>query len=166
MGEFRIGRSHAKHSYPDTPRAAVAAYARNFAQGPAALTSIVAGGTQLPWAVIESGAPAGVHVPITPRVTGKIRLIAAITIQSDGEGADIVQVQAQINDITIATPLVQSTVIAGGFGAIPFVLDIPALLPIGSQLDISLLVTDADGGTSLTVQSSTLDIQELPLATG
>ena len=34
MGEFRIGRRFAQHSYPDGPRALSAAFASNFAFGP------------------------------------------------------------------------------------------------------------------------------------
>ena len=173
MGEFRIGRTFARHSYPDTPRAGgLAALARNFAQGPGGdtATPITAAGILVPWATIESGAPPGVSVPITPAVTGRVRISAVLTILNASGASAIVSVQAQTTAGLIAFPLVQATVDASvgevdGFEAVPFLLDF--LAPVGVVDNIQLFVTaSADGALFLTLQSSTIDVQELLLATG
>lgn len=53
MGEFRIGRKFASHSYPDTRAATTVPYARNFAVGPGTVTDVTVG-TPVPWGVIEA----------------------------------------------------------------------------------------------------------------
>jgi len=56
MGEFRIGRTRAQHSYPEAQRggAGVLSLARNFAQAEKVTVPISDAGTQIPWGFIES----------------------------------------------------------------------------------------------------------------
>lgn len=166
---FRVGRKSAQHSYPTSPGAAggAAAFARNFAQGPSVDTAVADGaGTQIPWAFIESGAAPGVHVPITPQVTGRVRIVGVFAIVSVDEASVNIHFTVQIDDVTHATPVVSATVPASGLATVPFLVDIP-VLPVGTTSNISILATASDSpGLSLAELSSTLDIQELPAATG
>jgi hypothetical protein len=172
MGEFRIGRRFAQHSYPESRQNTTVPFARNFAQGPADLTPITMAGIQVPWDVIESGAPPGADVPIVPQATGRVRLIASLTIGNTGEGSETAVVRAQTNGMLIDFPQSGMTIPGGGVGTIPYVLDIgpgsvshPIPLAVGSPTDIELFVTaTSDGVLSLAPNSSTLDIQELPVS--
>lgn len=86
MGEFRIGRKHARHVYPDNSRAAaLALFARNFASGPAENTTISGGGIQIPWNAVESPikftiAPNGITVSIVGDVRDSFANTNSVTI--------------------------------------------------------------------------------------
>jgi hypothetical protein len=168
MGEFRIGRRFAQHTYPDTPRGGGAlAFARNFAMGPATPTTITTGGVQVPWDFIESGAPSGVNVPITPRVTGRMLFSGVVQVTNNDDAPVTVQVQIQVNDATELVPLVQETVDANGEAAIAFEIMYIASLPVGVTAQIQLLVTStADVDVVLSTDNSTLEIEEKSFATG
>src|SRR5512147_2902491 len=166
MGEFRIGRKYAQHSYPESRRDTTVPYAGNFAQGPTDNTAISSGGTQIPWTVIASGAPAGVDIPITPKSSGRIRLVGQVVVDNISEGNATVSVQAQVDGVTISTPSSQtefSTDIT--IDTVPFVLDLT--LPVGVLANIQLLVTaSGNDELELTAACSTLDISEIPAPTG
>lgn len=169
MGEFRIGRSHAKHSYPDTPRAGgLAAFARNYAQSDTT-TPVASTGTQVPWDTIESGAAAGVDVPITPHVTGRVRIIAMVVIANVTGAQRLIEVQAQVGGVTVPNVTAIASVDGepeGGeaFETVTLLLD-TSLLPVGSASNVEILLT-ADSDNALEVVNATIDIQELPAATG
>lgn len=169
MTEF-VGRTGSRrlYSYPDTPRGLNAAsFARNAAIGPDTdPVDISDAGTQVPWAFIESGAPAGVNIPITPRATGRVLISGVLSIANTAEGALDVQVQIQVDGSTITFPLLEKTTIpAGGFGTLPIVA-VPPLMTVGTAKNISILVTASAEGLQLSPESSELNIQEVPLATG
>lgn len=168
MGEFRIGRKYAQHSYPDTPRGAGAlSLARNFAIGPNAPTTITTGGVQVPWDIIESGASPGVHVPITPRVTGRMLFSGVIQVSNNDDAPVDISVQVQVQDSTLLVPLVQQTVPADGEAAIAFEILSLALFTVGVARNISVLVTaSANVDVVLTTDNSTLEIEEKSFATG
>jgi hypothetical protein len=168
MGEFRIGRRYAQHTYPDTPRGAGAlSFARNFAEGPGTPTTIDTSGVQVPWAFIESGDPVGVNVPITPRVTGRILFSGVVQVTNNDAAPVTVQVQIQVNGSTLLVPLVQETVDANGEAAIAFEILSLALLPVGVTAQIQLQVTaTADVDVVLSTNNTTLEIEEKPFATG
>lgn len=170
MGEFRIGRKNAQHFYPDTPRggSGALAFARNFAMGPGNLTPVataVDGGTQIPWDFIESGAPLSVNAPITPRVTGRILFSGVVVVKNSTLTPVTVTVQVQVNGSTLLVPLVQETVDASGFAALPFEILSEALFAIGVTRNIQVFVTaSASNSVNLDVDSSTIEIQEMPFA--
>lgn len=175
MSEF-IGRtgSHRVYSYPDRRGGNPAElFARNFAAGPLLDTDIETGeGTPVPWAVIESGAPAGINVPITPRSTGRIRISGAITVKSVVGVATVSLFVQTFDGVTVSTlpiPLLEeNTISAAGFEVIPFLTENigGALLPIGVPTSIRILLIASESGLSLLSLSSTIDIQEVLAATG
>jgi hypothetical protein len=160
MGEFRIGRKFAQHSYPES-RFGDGAFARNFASGPPTgegPTPIVTTGTPVSWETIESGAPPGVNVPITPHVTGRIRIIATIVVASVA-GAGLVGIGAVIDGTPISTPQSFSAVVALGVVTVSFVLDVA--VGFGPHTVQIRAVAGADNVLVLQPHDSTLDIQEL-----
>jgi hypothetical protein len=169
MGEFRIGRKYAHHFYPDTPRGAGAlSLARNFAMGPGDATDVVTsgdGGTQIPWDFIESDAALGVDAPITPRVTGQILFKGVIVFKNNSLSPVNVTAQVEVNDLAIAPPVVEETVAANGLAAVPFEVLIDTPLALGITANIQVIVTaSTNGAVTLTVDSSTIEIEEVPFA--
>ena len=166
MGEFRIGRRYAQHSYPDAPRVpTLAPLARNFATGPKVGTAVAAAGTQVPWNSIDFG-PDGVDVQITPQTTGLVRVSAVIAVGNSDVAQRNVQVQVQIGNVTVPLPVSdQVTVAANGLEAIPFLIELS--LPVGVPSQIQILVTaEVDGQISLSQESSSMELQEVSIATG
>jgi len=171
MGEFRIGRKFASHSYPESRAATTVPFARNFATGPtlfAAPPDVQTTGTQVPWNVIESGAPPGFDVPITPKSTGRIRITGVVAVKNSTMSPVLVTVLVQLNGANEFNPLFLSAVVdSEGAVAIPIVAELSALLAPGVQRLIEFFVfASADGAISLTVESSSIDVQEVPFATG
>jgi hypothetical protein len=182
MGEFRIGRTFARHSYPDTPRGGGAfAFARNFAKGPGTegAQPITDTGTQILWGTIDVPAtpPNSANVAITPHVTGVVRVHGVVSVQNTSGADAVVTVQVRVNGVTVSTPAPETTVRAAnssaedenGFAAIPFLAELTATegLVIGTYAEIQILVTAiTNGSLGLTVNDSTLEVQEVPVSTG
>lgn len=200
MGEFRIGRTRAQHSYPENPRAAaLGLFARNFASGPEDPTQLAVaqgdgamGGTQIFWGVIGAGTAPSVNVTITPRVTGLIRVSGVVTVGKAVAFPVNILVQVQLGvdggvsplggrmpvplletstlDAAIATGLPPPIPADLGSLAIPIYIPIlPVVLAIGVTRTIQIVVSvlSAGGtGTSLILGSSTIEVQEVPAATG
>lgn len=176
MGGFRIGRKHAQHTYPDTPRAAVAAFARNSAVGPAGgPQGIILSGTPVPWSGIASGAATPTpDVPITPKVTGVVRIIFTVVVENVSNTDEDVGVAVQVNGVTKNTfseevPGTKSGVtgivtISGVVDLEPPIAGTP--LPVGVTSNIEIVLTAGTDSESLQLDNATLDIQELPAATG
>jgi len=167
---FRIGRAYARHVYDERRGGGSAAspFARNFAAGPTLTTSIAAGGgTQIPWEVIDSGAPAGVDVPITPQSTGVVRISGVISLKNSTGSAVAAQVEVQVNDVSLTFPNAENaTVDADGFEAIPFLAEATGLT-IGVTVNVQILViAGGSDAISAVAESSTLDVQEVAVATG
>lgn len=171
MSEF-VGRtgSHRVYSYPDRRGGNPAAlFARNFAGGPTLDTEIADGaGTQVPWAVIESGAPASVNVPITPRSTRIILISGVIVVKSSSASTSSITLFVEIDGASTLIPdLERNTISAFGFEAIPFLTENSAFLPIGVLANISIrLIASAAGALVFSSLSSTINIQEVLAATG
>jgi hypothetical protein len=165
---FRIGRKHAQHTYPENRGGAAAAlFARNFAEGPLINTTITDGGIQIPWAFVESGAPAGVNVPITPRSSGILRISGVIVIASTAEVDRVVSLVVQVNGASMSVPLTEAnTVTAGGFEVVAFATETLAL-PIGPTYNVQIFL-NASAPDELLVEarSSTIEVQEILAATG
>lgn len=183
MGEFRIGRSRAQHSYPETRRNTTLQFARNFAAGPGETTDVasgngITGGTQIPWAIIESVGvvfpPGVVDVPITPRITGIIQITGVVEVKSSAPAIVLVQVQLGVDGGALpaggrsSVPLLETVTVDAGGEAIPILVDLPAILAIGVTRTIQIVVSDILGAGTviLALESSTLDVQEVPAATG
>jgi hypothetical protein len=171
MGEFRIGFKYARHSYPDPPRGggvSPTSFARNFAVGPATDTDISITGTDVPWSAIDVGAP-GVNVPITPIATG-IAVISGVLTVKNTSGSDtlIVVVGVAVNNVLLAFPLAESTVIPiNSTLAIPFLAEATGLaLNAASNVQIVVTTPDQDGVGQIVGESSSVDVQEVAAATG
>lgn len=174
MTEFvghAIGTRH--YSYPETPRGAGAlAFARNVAGGPAGEvpTDIaVSPGTQVPWSGIAVGTAPSVNVPITPKVTGHLRITGVLTIVNVSGTPRLVLVQLQIGGVTpvLIPEIEQPTIPAGDIVAVPILFETaPPQTPIGTTSNIQILLTASGAGLGLVQLSSILDIQEVGLETG
>lgn len=168
MGEFRIGRKHARHSYPDTRGGgAGGVFSRNFASGPATETDITVDGVQLPWNAVDVGTP-GADVQITPNVTGIVQIDGVITMKNHSSGIVIVNIQAQVGSLGLLIPLAEAVSMpANALAAIPVLTEFSA--PIGVAALVQILVESADAGgneISIVMESSTLSLQEVSAATG
>jgi hypothetical protein len=173
MGEFRIGRTFARHSYPDTPRGASAAFARNSAFGPNSppLSVDPVAGTLITWQSIEVGTIGGTVVPITPKVTGIVRVIVNVVFENAG-AADVVGVDLLVNGATTGTTesTIDSSSEAGhAFITVPWLVDFAGgfKLPVGATYNLEVKVAQLHGsGTISVIGVTSIDIQELPAATG
>jgi hypothetical protein len=167
MGEFRIGRAYAKHSYPESRQNTTVPLARNFAVGPATTTAVTTGGTPVPWSSIESGAPAGVNVPLTPLSSGIIELTGVIEVDNGTESPVVVQVQTALSGPILGLPVNEKVTVQPGFAAIPIVTEWLAALPLGTTVDFQVIVTAASNGAiTLVAGSSSFRVKEVPPATG
>jgi len=166
MGEFRIGRRHASHSYPDTGSKASPPIppARNFAFGPGTDTGILTTpGTDVPWSNLESGA-AGVNVPITPRVTGRLSIRAMLMLKSTV--ASSVTINVRVDGITtIAIPFsVPATPAANLNTPVPLLVETTVTLaPHTIQIRC---VASGDDGNMLVANQCSVEVQELVGAAG
>jgi len=175
MGEFRIGRKFASHSYPEPRRDTTVAFARNFAKGPATSTIIAAGnlvqpftgGTLVPWDFIESGAPLGTSVPITPVTTGIMLVSGVVCVKSTSTADAFVFVQVLLDGDLVPVPFeAVATIPPDGTVVIPILTEeIEAPGPTFNW-SIRLVAFNSDGVLSLFMESSTLNIEERPAATG
>lgn len=167
MSGFRIGRKHAQHVYPSPRATTTVPYARNFASGPDEDTPIVDETVSVPWSGIESGAAPGILVPITRLSTGRIRISGVLTIAASTPGA-VIQVQVWLTPpvgppVMLTVPFAEAnTVPAGAVEAIPF-LTVAMILAGTYNVEIRLIST---GAASLIERSSTLELLEVPVATG
>jgi len=165
---FRIGRKHAAHTYPSSQGNSTLLFARNFAQGPAAPQELTTTNpTEVGWGSIESGAPPGTGVPITPKVTGLLLIEGVLEMQNTvAESAINVQVQVGVGGVAVVgSPATEVTVDGPGFATVPIQVLIDE--PVGATVEINLIVT-ASGASAITLNTddSTLSIQEVPVATG
>jgi len=153
------------------------------------------GGTQIFWGVIGAGTAPSVNVTITPRVTGLIRVSGVVTVGKAVAFPVNILVQVQLGvdgapplpsppggrmpvplletstlDAAIATGLPPPIPADLGSLAIPIYIPIlPVVLAIGVTRTIQIVVSvlSAGGtGTSLILGSSTIEVQEVPAATG
>jgi len=177
MGEFRIGRKFAQHSYPEAPRGAgPSGFARNSAFGPQGLTpqALGATGDKIKWDTIESGGVSGdTAVKITPKVTGIVRALINVVVENTAGSTNNMIVEPFLDGSSIGAATI-STVDAAfegnnGFITIPFELDFAGAqkLSVGVTHTIEVKVIPQQGGTSTGVLAlSSIDLQELPAATG
>ena len=140
--------------------------ASNAASGPSGATPIGGAGTKVPWAAIDVGAP-GVDVPITPKSTGRVRVIFSITVLNAGAAMVGVVARLLIGGVAQAIPYVAASIQANGLGElgiISFVAEVT--LPVGATSNIEVDLTTAGASVEMYPEGATIDIQELPAATG
>jgi hypothetical protein len=161
----RIGRKHAAETYPESKGDTTLVFARNFAQGPGTSQTLSTSPQEISWGAIESGAPAGVNVPVTPKVTGLLLVQAVVEIDNPSEAsAAIVTVQVGVGGVALATPATQVTIPEGELATVP----IQALVAeaVGTTSEINVFVSTNLLGVVLQANDSTLSVQEVPAATG
>jgi len=156
------------YSYPETPRGGGAlAFARN--SGTAGdETSISQAGVQVQWTEREVAGATNVDVPITPRVTGIIRFLGMFYIQNEGPGnVQDVTVTLQVNGSDVASVAATVETVGEGSGSetIPFILTGPGFT-VGTTYNVQFKLSKATGSGSLLMITGTVDVQELPRATG
>ncbi|SRR5260221_12084520 len=169
MGEFRIGRKHAQHSYPNARfTGLIGPFARNYATGPVSPGQTIATtpGAQVVWNFVAVGVP-GANVPITPLNTGYLRITGILTIANPGDPA-VVQVQVQIGGVSLPIPFEEVVTIANAQTVvIPiFAETTPTNTPVGTTKNIEILLTSSLTGPVLIPESSLLDVQEVQVPTG
>jgi hypothetical protein len=181
MGEFRIGRKSAQHSYPESRFAGLLGpFARNFAAGPLLPDVVVVGdgitgGTPILWDIIESGAPASISVPITPKSTGIIRITGVVAVKNSSGAAVNVLVQVALNGVRQVVPFSEEVTVVnhapdafniGGAATLPIVAELAGLV-VGVTRLVSIVVTaETAVAINLLAATCTLDIQEVAAATG
>lgn len=174
MSEFvgRAAGTNRRYSYPETNRFRNLSgpFANNFAYGPGfnGQAILADATTQANWIFIESSGGSGVHVPITPKSSGRIRITSVLTVACQSEGSVELQIRAQLDDATLPIPGTETVLVPNGSAiAIPFLLDVSGLA-IGVTRNVSLLLIAVDIADALTLvgQSSTIDVQEIGPATG
>jgi hypothetical protein len=171
MGHVIGKRRYARETYPETGGAAgEAGLARNSALGPAGSPVFITGaGVQIPWSTIDVGAP-GVEVPITPQSTGIIRITAMVGVENVTDDVVATPVTVQLDGLGPVAVFASATVLPDESAEIPFTIDLwgAHALPVGVTTNISLLVkfVGAAETVQLDLNRSSIDIQELPAATG
>lgn len=168
----RIGRKYASHTYPQSPGAggggAVSAFARNYAQGPAAGTLVEDASGGIVFSIVEGGGGATPNVPITPRVTGLILVEGTIECSNTKEDADQLTVQIVVDGTPVAHPITGNYV-NGGVGqvtSVSFAL-VVGPLTIGTTHHVRVVpIENSPGDLQLDALDSTLTLQEVAAATG
>jgi len=176
MSEF-VGRTGALrvYSYPENRlQGSSASFARNFASGPAGATDIPVAGILVPWSSPDAGTP-GTDVPITPRSTGLVLITGVITVKSTSGNQETVTLEVLVNGVPLAVPFVENlTIEPGGVIAIPILTETNSHinggpLPLGTTADVSIFLSasvDDPVVLQVSTESSTLELQEVPVATG
>jgi len=161
------------HSYPETPRGAAAGMlARNAAFGPENVTPILTSPTSVPWQSLDVGV-AGVTVPITPRVTGVVRIIGVIGVKSSSGIQELLTVHVAVNGELLFIPFnPEPTLSASGYILIPILTEVNvftngSVLPLGVTATVQVILT-ANNPDVLSIDpgASSLDVHELMPATG
>ena len=106
-------------------------------------------------------------VTITPQSSGVIRVSAVISVENEHAGPEDVSIQVQVDDVTVPVPLDLIYTFAGqGTVAVPVLAEITGLT-IGAPITIQILAAaDSDGHLVFVERSSTIEVQEVPVATG
>lgn len=165
MGEFRIGRRNAQHSYPESRRGggSLSSGGSNFAIGPLDQELVPIVGLEVPWAAISSGAPPGTDVPVTLSVTGRLLLWGVVCLKNNT--ADDLQVTVTVR--VDGTDLVNefSTLVGDGAVTIPFTIETDAI-SLGTHQASVNVACGVDGAMSLGSETCTIKLQEVAAPTG
>jgi hypothetical protein len=105
-------------------------------------------------------------VPITPRVTGVVRVSGVVTVSNPTVAPIDVEIGVQVNGGPTLTPDSEiASLLPGGVITIPFLVETnPLDTPIGVTSNIQVIV---DGnGAEVVSSGSSIDVQEVSVATG
>jgi hypothetical protein len=180
MSEF-VNRSIGarQHSYPENRKAAGAAvFARNFGYGPAAdapVPIVTTPGTEVPWGT-RGVAGVDIHdIPITPRTTGVIRILAMVNVGNSTSTEKDLLVQVLLNgsavepeDMQVTVPPANTAEERNGYVLIPILIPEVAGLTIGTTYNVRILLT-ALTNSALTIplaQTTSIEVSEVPVSTG
>jgi hypothetical protein len=168
-GKSAVGRTGAlrMYKYPEPRSAGTSAFARNFATGPKTATALSDTPTQVRWNAIDVGTSPGTDVPITPRVTGVVRIIAVLSVQNaSGDDADMA-VKVQIDGSDLPLPDAEVVSIRPGSSDVVVVL-VETTLPLNttSNVQITLATGNSDQTATLIQDSSSMEVQEVSNSTG
>lgn len=136
-------------------------FARNSATGPNAdtpITSTANPPTQVvTWTFIEAGTEPSVNVPITPRITGTIQMIAVLNVSNTTGAAIEFSAAFTVNALSFSPNFIM-TVPAGGVGHVSMLLTLKNT-PVGTNENIGVVVSG--NGLTLLALSSAIAVQEL-----
>jgi hypothetical protein len=139
--------------------------ASNAASGPAASTPIGAG-TKVPWAALDVGG-AGTIVPITPKLTGRVRVAFSITMLNTAATLAAISARILIGGVAQVAPFIATAVPGNGVGVFGIVsFEAEVTLPVGVTSSIEVDLTTVGASMTMYPSGSTLALQELPAATG
>jgi hypothetical protein len=159
----------------ETPKGGgLGALARNFAVGPAEGTAVTTGGVQIPWGTTDVPGFTFADVPITPRVSGIVRVTAVVCVANSTSNPATLIVEVQVDGVTQIRPLHEEVTVpftnggeeTSGFAAVPIETEILGLV-LGTAVNIQIKVTalTADALT-LTTNNSSIEVQEVLPSTG
>lgn len=175
MAYITNSKRKSPEAYPEPRRGSSTSdsFARNFASAPDTQTLVDADpGSQIIWNSMDVGTAPSTDVPITPAVTGIIRVSGVICLKNTSTDPSVlsgVQLLVQVGNPPVATliPFLERASIDVGEAVVIPVLTETAPQPIGVATSISILLIAGDANAiSLVSQSSSLDIQEVAAATG
>lgn len=175
MTEF-IGRGSGgrPYSYPETPRGGgLAALARNYAVGPSDPQAIAAAGTQITWGTVDVAGFTFNDVPITPHVSGRVRVRASIGVQNTSNNPVTVIVEVQVDGVTYPVPAHEEFTVPAssgpeddGFVQIPVLTTLTGLA-LGTSVNVQInMIALTDAVLELTTNNSTLELEEVLPSTG
>lgn len=168
MTEF-VGRTGAQraYSYPETRRGGGSeSFARNFASGPKEGDTIPIVGSVIVWNAIDAGDDPSTDVPITAAVTGIIRISAVIAVVNPSGTPRNVIAALFVDDVAVPTPSGWGgTVAANGALAFPILAEVETTVGVTSNITV-IVTPSVDSVLILSEDSSTIDIQEVSVATG
>ena len=176
-----IGRTGANrlYSYPENVRGAAASvFARNFGYGPATDAPVAIAttpGTEVPWGT-RGVAGVDIHdIPITPRSTGIIRILAMIDVGNVTSAEKHLLVQVLLNgsavepeDMQVTVPPANAPEEHNGYVLIPILIPEVAGLTIGTTYNVRILLTalTADALTIPLAQTTSIEVYEVAADTG
>lgn len=174
MGEFlskTVGNLRL-HGYPESRGVgAVTPFARNFATAPSTTTQIADTGTMVVWNTIDAGASPSQDVPITPISTGVVRVSAVLPMKSSfATDPVVVSVVLLVDGIPTGHPAFEAvTIDPDGFEVMSVLAEITGLT-LGVTVNVSLQLTASNltegEQASLSLESSSIELEEVPAATG
>lgn len=167
MGEFRIGRTHAQHAYPEPPTgSALLLLARNFADTNPA-QSIPDTGVAINWNRIDIGAVPANSVSITPKSTGKLIVKGVIVIENTDVGDHFVVLEGLRGGAVQPLPASDKTTIpAGATVSIPFLAEYTGVVGVATTVGIQATSDPGAAGVATVTDASSLSVQEVVEATG
>ena len=147
-------------------------FARNYGSGPNPLQVVTSAGTPINWSVLGSGVAPTPNVPITPRVTGNLRIQGTLRLDTPSSAPLPFVVQLMVNGVTQSTPSSSGNLdILASANEVPYLFELDAASgtgrAVGATTIIGIVVTTGLATTMhIAVDAATIDIQEVGITTG